>query len=175
MKINYPVFFDTRRYRTKQVIFVLMAVWLMLLVVVLYEVVSYIALRTSNESKDVRIERYTAMNKELSDSGSREKQYMMFKSDLASLATVLEPVAPVEMVLDFFEQKLDAKSVVRRVIYEADKRQTLVYVLAQNPLAFEQNLNELPERGSVSRIDILSKEASKDLPGAVIYELRVGL
>jgi len=175
VNIDYPAFFDVSRKATKRACIALAAAGLCFLAALVFEVASATIARAEAEAKMATLQRYQSLIAEHSSSSTREARYLAFTADLVTAQPVLSQVTPVETVLDYFEARLDGDSLVKRVIYEADKRQAIVHVLADNPLALERNINELVPNGTQSRVDILAKEVVKGATSTVAYELRVPL
>lgn len=173
MQTDFPSFASDPRRETKLYCLAMAVSVIIILCALIYEVIGYYLISERLDSMTLKIDKYSSLIVDVSDSGSKESEYFAFKQKLESFEGVIESALPVESVLDYFEEHLDTDSALERVLYDTRKLQALIYVKSANPPAFEQAISGQPS--DRSRVGILSKQQYEKNGYKMIYELRMAL
>lgn len=173
MQTDFPSFSSDPRRETKVYCLVMGVSVILFLCALIYELIGFYLINDRLDSLTLKIDKYSSLIVNVSDSGAKEPEYIAFKQKLESFEGVIEGALPVESVFDYFEGYLDSDSALERVLYDTRKLQALIYVKSANPLAFEQAIGD--QASGQIRVGILSKQLYEKNGYKMIYELRMAL
>lgn len=174
MSVKFPQFCADPRADTKRY-----SAWLLFVAVIVFallvaELTLYSLIKNEQEIIQLKIERYEALRNALPDGAVLQSQYADLKKKTNLLDAASGDNKTLGFVLSVIEKNLDEGSVVDKVLYDAGKKHSLIYLKSIRPKAFEASITSERLRQELD-FTILSKNTAKQEPFKILYELRAAL